>query len=263
VPYGRYDDDGGFPRYVSAEERRELAAGELARLRKAGEDPQPLRVAGRELATTFWGKAWCEHLEGYADYASRLPRGRSYLRNGSVLDLRIAKGEVRALVCGSELYEVAIDIATLPAARWAAVRKRCAGQIATVVELLSGKLSGAVMAVLCDRERGLFPGHREIALDCSCPDGARLCKHVAAVLYGVGARLDAAPELLFTLRGVDGADLVADAGRAEGLARAPPRRKPGAKALAKSDLAEIFGIELDLAAPRKPRGRAKRSRGRR
>ncbi|MFL5261844.1 MAG: SWIM zinc finger family protein, partial [Anaeromyxobacteraceae bacterium] len=186
MPYGRYDDDGGaFPRYVSAEERRKLAARALARLRKEGMDPQPVCVTTRELATTFWGRAWCDNLEAYADYASRLPRGRSYLRNGSVLDLRIATGEVKALVSGSEVYEVAIAIATLPAARWAAVRKRCAGRIATVVELLSGKLSGAVMEVLCDRDRGLFPAPADIELDCSCPDGARLCKHVAAVLYGV------------------------------------------------------------------------------
>jgi uncharacterized Zn finger protein len=240
-----YDDDDGFPAYVSAAERRKLAARALARLRKQGKDPQPLCVATRELVTTFWGKAWAEHLASYADYASRLPRGRSYLRNGSVLDLRIAKGEVRALVSGSAVYEVTVAIEPLPAARWAAVRKRCAGQIATVVELLSGKLSGAVMEVLCDRERGLFPGHAEIELGCSCPDGARLCKHLAAVLYGVGARFDASPELLFTLRGVDGADLVADAGRAEGIAGARPRAKGSAKQLAGADLAGLFGIEIE------------------
>src|SRR6266702_2735556 len=202
---------GDFPPYVSVAERR-----------KQGHEPAPIVLAPRgAIASTFWGKAWCDHLESYADYATRLPRGRSYVRNGSVIDLQIAKGEVRALVSGTDIYDVTIAVVPLAAARWKAVRKECAGQIGTVVELLSGKLSGAVMEQLCHRERGLFPSGKQLELRCSCPDGAWLCKHLAAVLYGVGARLDEAPELLFTLRGVDGAELVAAAGQADGLAGAP------------------------------------------
>jgi uncharacterized Zn finger protein len=248
LAYGPYY--GGFPAYVSVAERRKRAARKLVQLRRGGHAPAPIVVEPRgAIARTFWGKSWCDHLESYADYASRLPRGRSYVRNGSVLDLRIARGEVRALVSGSEIYEVTIAIVPLAAARWKAVRKECAGRIGTVVELLSGKLSQAVMEKLCHRERGLFPSGREIEMRCSCPDGAWLCKHLAAVLYGVGARLDEAPELLFTLRGVEGAELVAAAGDAGALV-GPAAPEKGA--LASEDLAEIFGIELEPAAPSAP-----------
>ncbi len=244
MAYGSYYDE--FPAYVSVAERRKRAARKLAQLRKKGHAPAPIVLEPRgAIAKTFWGKAWCDHLESYADYASRLPRGRSYVRNGSVIDLQIATGEVRALVSGSEIYEATIAVTPLAAARWKAVRKDCAGQIGTVVELLSGKLSRAVMENLCHRERGLFPGGREIEMRCSCPDGAWLCKHLAAVLYGVGARLDASPELLFTLRGVDGAELVAAAGDAGALVAAP---MPGEVGIASGDLADIFGIELEPAA---------------
>ena len=112
------------------------------------------------------------------------------------------------------------------------------------------------MEVLCHRQKGLFPGTREIAMSCSCPDGAWLCKHLAAVLYGVGARLDHAPELLFTLRGVDGAELVAAAGKAGALARAAP----GDGAIGKDHLAEIFGIEMEAPAPAAAANAAKRPR---
>jgi uncharacterized Zn finger protein len=250
----RFEDE--FPEYVSAEERRRRAARRLAELRAQGHEPRPIRVDGRDIASTFWGKAWCEHLENHADFASRLPRGRSYLRNGSVLDLHVAKGEVRALVSGTDVYEVRVRLRPLAAARWEAVRRACAGRIGTVVELLAGKLSSAVMKVLCDPAEGIFPATRELELSCSCPDGARLCKHLAAVLYGVGARLDEAPELLFLLRGVDGAELVAAAGDAGSLAGAAPAEST----LDVASLGEIFGIELatGTALPETPRGRTKR-----
>jgi uncharacterized Zn finger protein len=242
LAYGYYY---GFAPYVSVAERRKRAARKLAQLRKKGHDPKPVRIDGRVIAKTFWGKAWCDHLESHADLANRLPRGRTYVRNGSVIDLQIAPGEVRALVSGSAFYDVRVRIQPLAAKRWKAVRRECGGQIGTVVELLAGKLSSAVMEVLCDREKGLFPGTREITMSCSCPDGAWLCKHLAAVLYGVGARLDHAPELLFTLRGVDGAELVAAAGRAGALAGAAPT----GGAMDEEHLAEIFGIELETVAP--------------
>jgi uncharacterized Zn finger protein len=254
VAYGYYY--GGFPDYVSVAERRKRAARKLAQLRKKGLTPAPIVLEPRRpIAKTFWGKAWCEHLESYADFGSRLPRGRTYVRNGSVIDLQIAKGEVRALVSGSEIYEATVAVTTLPATRWKAVRRECAGQIGTVVELLSGKLSHAVMEKLCHRERGLFPGAREIEMRCSCPDGAWLCKHLAAVLYGVGARLDHSPELLFTLRGVDGAELAAAAGDAAAIVGAPATGDGG---FASEDLAEIFGIDIEPPAAPAP---AKRPRG--
>jgi uncharacterized Zn finger protein len=243
VAYGYYD--GGFPEYVPVAERRKRAARKLAQLRKQGHAPKPVEIDGRVIAGTFWGKAWCDHLESHADLANRLPRGRTYVRNGSVIDLQIATGEVRALVSGSDIYEVEVRIEPLAAPRWKRVRRECAGKIGTVVELLAGTFSSAVMEVLCHRENGLFPATRELALSCSCPDGARLCKHLAAVLYGIGARLDHAPELLFTLRGVDGADLVAAAGRAGALVDSA-RAEGG---LGEDHLADIFGIELETSSP--------------
>ena len=251
-----YGYNYGFAPYVSVAERRKRAARKLAQLRKKGHEPKPVEIDGRAIATTFWGTAWCDHLESHADLANRLPRGRTYVRNGSVIDLEVARGEVRALVSGSEIYEVKVGIQPIAAARWKAVRRECAGQVGTVVELLAGKFSSAVMEVLCHRQKGLFPGTREIAMSCSCPDGAWLCKHLAAVLYGVGARLDHAPELLFTLRGVDGAELVAAAGKAGALARAAP----GDGAIGKEHLAEIFGIEMEAAAPSATAAATKRSR---
>src|SRR5665213_273756 len=93
----------GFRPYVPVAERRAKAARELAKLaKKHGQASSPVRLDGRKIASTFWGKAWCDNLEAYSDYANRLPRGRTYLRNGSVIDLRIEPGKVQALVCGSE-----------------------------------------------------------------------------------------------------------------------------------------------------------------
>lgn len=253
-----FDNYYGFPEYVSVAKRRARAQQRLKGLARKGKKPSPIVIEGRTIATTFWGQAWCEYVEGHAALVNRLERGRSYVRNGLVVDLEVTKGQVRALVSGTELYEVVIEIAPLPAARWKAVRKHCSGQIGTLVELLAGRFSSAVMEVLSHREEGLFPAKGEMALRCSCPDGEWVCKHVAAVVYGVGARLDHAPELLFTLRGVDGADLIAEAGTVGQGAAA----QPGAGGLAAGQLEDIFGIELEGGgAPARtrppPRARAK------
>ncbi len=245
-----FDDYYGFPPYVSVGARRAKAERRLKDLARKGRKPSPIVIQGRTIATTFWGKAWCDYVEGLAAMGNRLERGRSYVRNGLVVDLEISKGRVRALVSGTDLYEVKIEIAPLPAARWKAVRRHCSGQIGTLVELLAGRFSSAVMAVLSHREKGLFPAKGEMVLGCSCPDGAWVCKHVAAVIYGVGARLDHAPELLFTLRGVETADLLAEAGKSGSVAR----KRSGAGGLAAGQLGDIFGIELEGSeAPAKKR----------
>src|ERR671919_1092800 len=218
-----------FPEYVQVARRRAQALRKIDQLRKRGIEPDPVIIEGRAIARTFWGKAWCDAVEGYSDFASRLPRGRTYVRNGSVIDLRIEKGRIAALVSGTEIYDVEIRMAPAAAKKWKALAEDCAGRIDSVVELLSGKLSSAVMTLLCRREAGLFPSSAEMRLSCSCPDGARLCKHLAAILYGVGARLDNRPELLFLLRGVDQADLVGEAGRggARGARSRAPQPPPG------------------------------------
>ena len=237
---------GEYPPYVSVAERKTLAAKEIAKLTKKGKKVSPVVLEGRTIADTFWGKAWCTNLERYSDYESRLPRGRSYVRSGAVIDLQIEPGKIAALVRGSSLYTVAITIKPVEAALWRSIVRECTGKIDSVIELLRGKLSSAVMEVITQQETGLFPAPKQIGLSCSCPDSATMCKHVAAALYGVGARLDRAPELLFGLRGVDPAELVTTAA-ASMTAGKPPVAK--AKAL-DADLASLFGIDMDLdAAP--------------
>ena len=231
--------------YVPVAVKRRQAERDLAKLRKRGQSIAPVTVEGRTIAKTFWGKSWCVNLERYSDYASRLPRGRSYIRNGSVLDLKIAKGEVAARVAGSSLYEIKIAIAPVKAARWKAICGDCAGGIDTLLELLQGRLAKGIMDRVCREGDGLFPSPEEIKLSCSCPDWADMCKHVAAALYGVGARLDKKPELLFVLRGVDETELLADAGRDLMQTRVAPS---AAKLLGDSDVAALFGLELAESA---------------
>lgn len=222
--------------------RRANAARELARLtRKTGRQVAPVILEGRTIASTFWGKAWCGNLEAYSDYANRLPRGRAYVRNGSVVDLQISAGKVVARVSGSQLYTIEIKVKPLPASRWKTIQSECAGQIDSLIELLQGKLSSAVMRVVTQPERGLFPAPKEIELDCSCPDWADLCKHVAASLYGVGARLDQNPALLFLLRGVDPADLINKASATEVVRQTAV---PQGAAMSEAEVADVFGIEL-------------------
>jgi uncharacterized Zn finger protein len=241
-----------FKPYVSVAERGVKARVEVEKLRKKGRTITPVHIEGRAIATTFWGKAWCDNLESYSDFENRLPRGRSYVKNGSVCDLQVERGKVTALVCGSELYRITIGIKALPPGTWKAIKAECAGQIGSLVELLQGKLSKSVMEVVTRRDGGLFPTPGEIDLDCSCPDWADMCKHVAAALYGVGARLDQRPELLFRLRQVDHLELIAEAGDA---AAAHKGAKPRAKTIAAGDLADVFGVELEAkelpAAPMK------------
>jgi uncharacterized Zn finger protein len=247
--YGNGYGYGGWAPYVPVAERRRRAMKKMGALRKKGVDIQPVEIKGRKIAQSFWGEAWCEHLESFSDFENRLPRGRTYVRNGSVCHLAVAKGSIEAQVSGSELYTVKISIKTLADKKWRAIKGRCGGQIGSLLELLQGKLSDHVMEVVTDRQEGLFPLPNEISLHCSCPDWAVMCKHVAAVLYGVGARLDTKPELLFTLRGVNHEDLIqADAEKA--VAAATARGK--SKRLAATEIGEVFGIEIDSASVEAP-----------
>jgi uncharacterized Zn finger protein len=234
-------DWGGWPRYVPVAERKEKARKQEEKLRRKGDSLSPVVIAGRTIAATFWGKAWCQNLEHYGDYENRIPRGRAYVRNGSVLDLKIGTARVDALVSGSHLYSVAIEIRPLKAQVWKEVKKACTGRIGSLLELLQGKLSREVMEIVTHPQTGLFPEPAEISFHCSCPDWASMCKHVAAVLYGIGARLDREPELLFRLRDVDHRELIAASDVAD-LAASPGM---GDKMIAEEDLAGIFGIEID------------------
>lgn len=247
--------DGGWKPYVPVAVRRAKARNAAAKAKKAGADHAPIEPYHGAIAKTFWGKAWCDNLEHYSDYENRLPRGRTYVRNGSVIDLKISDGEVNALVIGSSLYTVDVDVRSVADAQWQSISADCAGSIDSLVELLQGKLSKAVMARICQPGTGLFPAPTEIEFSCSCPDWASMCKHVAAVLYGVGARLDQQPDLLFRLRGVDAEDLIAQASETLPTAKNSPTSK---KRLDDSSLADVFGIEMaDAALPVKKKTEAK------
>lgn len=242
--YNRFDDSGGwggFAPYVPVAARQAQAKQKLQSLRKSGKAVSPVEITGRKIATTFWGGAWCDNLERYSDYANRIPRGRTYVRNGSVIDLQIGAGQVDALVSGSRVYKVAVKVAPVQAPRWRTICGQCAGGIDSLVELLQGRFSTGVMEHLCRQGTGLFPAPAEIQFTCSCPDWASMCKHVAAVLYGIGARLDHGPELLFRLRQVNEQELIARAGADVPLSRKSPA---AAKVLAEADLADVFGVEL-------------------
>jgi len=227
--------------YVSIGEKRRQVQQTLTKLMKQGQSVAPVTIDGRKIAKSFWGQSWCSNLERYSDYEYRLPRGRSYVRNGFVVDLQIAKGEITARVSGSDLYSVKVTIAPVTAARWKAICRDCAGTIDSLVELLQGRLAKGVMDRVCREGDGLFPSPKEIKLACSCPDWADMCKHVAAALYGVGARLDEKPQLLFVLRDVDENELLASTGQDLALTRAA---RSAAKVLDDTDVAALFGLEM-------------------
>lgn len=228
--------------YVSVAQRRAEAARETKKLSKIGRELKPVRIESRTIAHSFWGASWCENLERYADWSNRMPRGRTYARNGSILDLQIESGEIKGLVSGSSLYKVEIKIGKVAEGRWKQIRKECAKQVTSLIDLMRGRLPEGVLKRLSDPKTGLFPEPKELKVKCSCPDYAYMCKHAAAVLYGVGHRLDDDPELFFTMRGVDQSELVSDAITTQkaddtlGI--------EGEVAFDNDELESIFGIDL-------------------
>lgn len=237
---GSFSRSDRYPPYESVAERRKQAEKTSVKMTKKGEKISPVKIEGRKIAKTFWGKAWCDHLESFSDFDNRLPRGRTYVRNGSVIHLNIEKGCITALVQGSSLYKVTIGIDRVSDQKWKSILYHCAGQVDSVVELLQGKLSTCVMETITEKHTGLFPLPKEISLDCSCPDWADMCKHVAATLYGVGARLDENPELLFQLRHVNHLDLINTA-----TIKMPTKRSGKTTRIEGQDLSNLFGIEID------------------
>ena len=254
----RYDNYGWRP-YVPVAKRRANAIREMKKRSKKGLKVEPIeRMSGRAIAKTFWGKQWCERMESFHDFENRLPRGRTYTRNGSVCHLGIKQGRVEAFVVGSEMYEITVDIKTIPKQRWAKIKKACVGRIGSLLELLQGRLSDEVMEIVTNSDNGLLPGPKEISFDCDCPDWATMCKHVAAVFYGIGARLDSQPELLFVLRGVDHEELLTiNTDTVDAMTASVDTDT--SKTINDGDLADIFGIDIanteDL--PSKPSAKKK------
>ena len=242
--YGGY----GWRPYVSVAQK--LAQAKRFVAKKLKGKANPITPEGKKITKTFWGDAWCENLETYSDFENRMPRGRTYIRNGSVVHLEISKGVIKSYVAGSDTYEVVVKIKPLKPERWKAIKKKCSGEIGSVVELLQGKLSKHVLGIVTNKKEGLFPSPQEIDLDCSCPDWATMCKHVAATLYGVGVLLDRSPELFFKLRGVDHLELIdSSVSIATG--------KKDSETLDEGALEDIFGVELSDSLEPTAKGKKK------
>ncbi|WP_139991875.1 SWIM zinc finger family protein [Paenibacillus paridis] len=237
-----------FPEYVPVAEKKRIAERAVEKLKEKGQDISPIVITGRTITKTWWGKSWCDNLESYSDYSNRIDRGRSYVRHGAVLDLQISEGNVTSLVQGStsKPYKVEIMIAPLSKMLWDDIVKECAGKINSLQELMGGKFPKGLSELFTMKGKGLFPAPKEIKLACSCPDSAKMCKHVAAALYGVGARLDEDAALFFSLRGVDIDNLISLSlaqtsesmlGKSKGRSR---------RVMEDADISELFGIELDM-----------------
>jgi uncharacterized Zn finger protein len=242
--YGGYG--GGFPEYVPVAERRKKAQQSVEKLRKSNPSIAPVVITGK-LVKTWWGKSWNDNLESYADYANRIGRGRSYVRNGAVLDLQIAAGEVHALVQGSQTkpYRVTIAIQPLNKSTWEAIAKNCAGKIDSLQELIKGKFPKALSDLFTAKGSGIFPTTKEIKLSCSCPDGAYMCKHIASALYGVGARLDEDPALFFKLRNVNIDDLISETLNKTSQSMLEKANGRSRRVIDQSAVSEVFGLDMD------------------
>jgi len=227
----------------SAEKIRRNASETVKKESKKGKILSPVIISGRAIAKEWWGKAWCENLERYADYESRLDRGRIYVRTGAVVDLQIQKGKVLARVQGRRKtpYKVDIRISPLTEERCQKVIALCGNRIQNVEALIDGKFPEELKTAFLQKD-GLFPEPREISFSCSCPDWALMCKHVAAVLYGIGARFDEDPLLFFELRGIDVSRLI-DVTLADRVEKMLANvDKPSGRIIEEEDYLSIFGL---------------------
>lgn len=245
-----YDDY--YLEYVTKAEREQMAQKTLEKLKKKGKaELAPVIITGRQLAQTWWGKAWNDNLKRYSDYSSRLGRGSSYVRNGAVLDLKIEQGVIKALVQGSvrKPYEVKINIHPLLPEVWEEIRIAGEGKIESLQELIDGKFPPGLSELFTAQGSGLFPAPKEITLRCSCPDWAVMCKHVAAVMYGIGARLDEDPILFFTLRAVDVHDLISKAIQSKTQTMLSKSGTKSRRILEDADIGDMFGVEVEAMVP--------------
>ncbi len=235
---------GGFPKYVSAAEKKEKANSSISKLKKKNPDIEPIIIEGRTLAKSWWGKAWDLNLESYADYENRIARGKSYVRNNMVLDLKITKGKVMAKVQGSRSkpYNVEILIDALSSEKWQHVATLCNHSIDSLEQLIEGKFPKELEVLFKEKKYGIFPSPKEIHFDCSCPDWASMCKHVAAVLYGIGARLDSNPMLFFELRDIDSQELVRKSVEQKLESMLKNAGKKSKREIAEKDISDIFGL---------------------
>jgi len=238
---------GNYPPYVSVAEKRAKIEKKIKQLRKKNPNLRPVIIEGRSLARTWWGKSWNKNLERYADYTNRIERGRNYVRHLAVVDLQIAAGHVTALVQGSrgKPYQVEITINKMPQQNWDRITLECQSKLSSLPDLLAGKFPKELQEMLMLQGKGLFPTPEEISFDCNCPDWADMCKHIAAVLYGIGTRLDEEPALFFTLRQVNVEDLIGQAVQDKTVSILKGKSRTGRKVIADDKLADVFGIDMD------------------
>ncbi|MDD5602873.1 MAG: hypothetical protein PHG48_02165 [Eubacteriales bacterium] len=250
----------GYYKYVSASEIKRKAQKKIESLKKKNPGISPVILTGNKIAGTWWGKAWNDNLESYSDYYNRIGRGRSYVRNGAVLDLKIEQGIIKALVQGSRAkpYEVMIVIKPLQSVVWESIVRDCAGKIGTLQELIEGKFPKALAELFTAKGKGLFPEPKEISMGCSCPDWAGMCKHIAAALYGVGARLDNDATLFFKLRSINVGDLISAAIEKKTETMLGKSGSKSSRIIKDSNVNDIFGIELENSGKKKVKtGRVK------
>jgi len=249
MSYG-YGYGYGYKKQATVAEKIERNQSAIEKLRKKNPGIEPVVISGRKLALTWWGNAWNNNLERYSDYENRIGRGSSYVRHGAVLDLKIAPGRVTALVQGSRKkpYDVDVTIEPLSKKSWDSIIKSCEGKIESLQELIDGKFPKELEELFTAKGTGLFPAPKEISFSCSCPDWASMCKHVAAVLYGIGARLDSNPGLFFVLRDANIDDLISKAITQKSETLLKKSDKKSSRAINNDDISAMFGIDMEEEA---------------
>lgn len=221
--------------------KKKNPAKELLKLQKERPNARPVVVSRQKLAKTWWGQTWNKNLERYSDYSNRLPRGRSYVRAGNILDLQIGVGQVEAVVLGGDVYQVNIAIKPLSAAQWKHVVKVCGNRIAGLEQLCEGEFPAEFNELFSAQGSGLFPVPKDIQFDCSCPDWAGMCKHVAAVLYGIGVRFDEDPTLFFKLRDIPFEQLLKKSIERKSKEMLMNAEKVTSRVLSEEDATALFG----------------------
>ena len=207
--YGGYGY-GDYYRQPTMAELGQKARASAAQLERKGRMLTPALVEGRTIARTWWGKAWVSNIERYADFSNRVGRGKRYVRAGCVIDLQVSKSRIEAVVQGSRKkpYEVSVYIEPMGDEAFAALLERCSTRADSLESLVAGDFPQEMKNQLTAGRDGIFPAPALVRFDCSCPDSALMCKHIAAAIMGVAPLLDANPLLLFELRGINTQDLV-------------------------------------------------------
>lgn len=238
---------GSFPPYVSVAQRKEKSRRKIEQLKKKNKNINPVIINGSTIARTWWGKSWNANLERYADFSNRIGRGKSYVRHGAVLDLQIEKGCITSLVQGSRStpYKITITIDPIHKKKWEQIHAACKGVFDSLLDLLTGTIPKNLVDIFMHKDKGLFPSPKEIHFACSCPDGAWMCKHIAATLYGVGARLDDDARLFFSLRTVDVQNLVSKVVEHEKKSLLKKAQKKSDRIIDNAALDKLFGIDID------------------